>query len=142
VKRSLIAAALALLASTSVARACALDQVPSMSLNGELAIVNGHAPTTAQELARWAPFVFRVRHRVGKRLWLAENRREVGRSLTVQAMSHAALWRFGDGQSALGWRVSHMYRKPATYRITVLAYDRGTRKWYEFDAATVVIAGR
>lgn len=135
--------ALVLVTTTAeVARACALDQVPSISLDGRLAVANKQAPQTGAQLARWAPFVFLMRPRAGQTVHLAENRKEVAQSLTSQALAHAALWRFGDGRSTPGWKVSHVYRKAGSYRITVLAYDRGSHRWYPFDEATVVVEQR
>jgi hypothetical protein len=122
--------------------ACALDQVPSMSMNGHLAVLNKKPPRTRAELIKWAYFIFRTHPRVGQLLHFAENRREVARSLTKQAMEHAAKWVFDDGTDAYGWVVSHTYRKRGIFRITVLAYDQGTHRWYPFDQATLIVRGR
>jgi PKD repeat protein len=35
----------------------------------------------------------------------------------------APVWRFGDGRSATGVRVRHVYRKPGRYSVTVTAAD-------------------
>lgn len=130
------------LALFGTAQACTLDNVPSVSLNGHLATFNKTVAQTSAQLRVWAPFVFRVRPASGKRLTFNENRKEVAKSLTKQAMAHPALWRFGDGSSSRGWRVSHVYKRSATYRITVLAYDRTTGKWYPFDQVTLHVRKR
>lgn len=125
--------------TASAAWACALDQVPSISMNGRLAVANQQPAETSAALARWAPFVFPARPGVRQVVRFGENRREVARSLTSQAMSHPAEWRFGDGAQAYGWTVRHAYHKPGTFRITVLAYDRTSRRWYSFDEVMVLV---
>lgn len=125
-----------------MAQACALDQVPSISLDGHLAVINKQVPRTPLQLAHWAPFVFRAHPRVGQMVRFAENRREVARSLTKPALHHRILWRLGDGRSAFGWHISHAYQRSGRYRVTVLAYDQRSHRWYQFDKAIAVVRER
>lgn len=139
-RRLLIALVVLLLSDTaSTAAACALDQVPSMSMNGQLAVPNTHPAQTAGDLRHWAPFVFRGHPAPGQAVKLSENRHEVARSLTRQAMQRAPQWQLGDGTVAFGWSVTHRYITPGIRRVTVRAYDPGSRKWYPFDEATITI---
>jgi hypothetical protein len=101
--------------------------------------VNTHVPTTSAQLAGWAPFVFARSYPVRRAIVLTENRREVARSLTVAAMRRPWRWKFGDGQVAYGWTVRHTYAHPGDWRISVDAYDPGTRQWYNFDQVVITV---
>lgn len=68
------------------AAACALDQRPSLSVDGRLATVNRQAPATARDMATWSYFAVPGTFPTGVPLVLAEDRREVARTLTAQAM--------------------------------------------------------
>ena len=63
----------------SLAAACARDGVPSVSLDGHLAVVNRSAGRVV--LTTWSPFVFTRPARHGHVVTLAENNREVARTL-------------------------------------------------------------
>ncbi len=121
---------------TSVVQACALDNVPSMSMNGKLAARNNKMPGN---LSIYAAFYFKRPIKAGHKVTMAENRRECARSLVASAMRHAARWRFGDGTTAYGWNVHHTYRAKGTYRITVSAYYAKGHEWYRFDEVDVVV---
>jgi len=132
-----------LLVPVASAAACVLDSVPSMSLNGVLAVTNKRAPANNAALKIWAPFVFTRKAVTGEVMNFAESKREVAKSLTRQAMQRAPRWWFGDStRPAFGWHVRHIYRRPGTYRVTVQAYDRGTKRWYPFDDAVVTVSKR
>jgi hypothetical protein len=120
----------------SLAAACARDGVPSVSLDGHLAVVNRSGgrvvPTT------WSPFVFTRPARHGHVVTLAENNREVARALPRDVFTHPWRWDFGDHtRPAYGTRVHHIYRKPGTYRIAVLAYYPVYSAWQPFDDVTI-----
>jgi hypothetical protein len=66
--------------------ACALDQRPSMSADGRLVVVNSHAPTNPQAFATWSYFVLPGAFPARRALLLTEDRREVARTLTAEAM--------------------------------------------------------
>lgn len=121
------------------AHACSLDSKPSVSANGVLARVNTQVPLTDAEVASWTPFVFARPLTPRRIVALAEDRREVANSLTAAAMRRPWLWDFGDKHSAQGWTVRHSYGGQGRYRITVSAYDPGTRRWYQFDQVTITV---
>src|SRR5205823_8862513 len=100
----------------SLAAACARDGVPSVSLDGHLAVVNRGARRIV--LTTWSPFVFTRPARHGHVVTLAENNREVARALPRDVFMHPWRWDFGDHtRPAHGTRVHHIYRSPGTYRI-------------------------
>lgn len=126
------------LAFAPYAQACMLDQRPSVSADGLLARVNQQPPTTEAQLAVWAPFIFAHNAIAGRTVTFTENRREVARSLTDAAMRRPWHWTFGDGHAADGWTVRHAYAHPGRWRISVDAYDPGTKRWYTFDQVEIV----
>ena len=120
----------------SIAAACARDGVPSVSLDGHLAVVNRSAGRVV--LTTWSPFVFARPARHGHVVTLAENNREVARALPRAVFTHPWRWDFGDQtHPAYGTRVHHIYRGPGTYRITVLAYYPVYGAWQPFDDVTI-----
>jgi PKD domain-containing protein len=132
-------AVLALAAEAAQARACSLDSKPSVSANGVLARLNTQVPITDAAVADWTPFVFARPVSVRHTVTFAESRDDVAKSLTAAAMRRPWLWDFGDRQSAHGWAVRHSYRAQGRYRITVSAYDPGTKRWYQFDQVTITV---
>ena len=120
----------------SLAAACARDGVPSVSLDGHLAVVNRSAGRVV--LTTWSPFVFARPARPGHVVTLAENNRAVARALPRDVFTHPWRWDFGDHtRPAYGTRVHHIYRKPGTYRIAVLAYYPVYDAWQPFDDVTI-----
>jgi hypothetical protein len=133
----------------SLAAACARDGVPSVSLDGHLAVVNRSSGRVV--LTTWSPFVFARPARHGRVVTLAEDNREVARTLPHDVFTHPWHWDFGDHTCpaygrwdfgdhtcpAYGTRVHHVYRKPGTYRITVLAYYAVYGAWQPFDDVTI-----
>jgi hypothetical protein len=119
-----------------LAAACARDGVPSVSLDGHLAVVNRSSGRVV--LATWSPFVFARPARHGHVVTLAENNREVARALPRDVFTHAWRWDFGDHtRPAYGTRVHHIYRTLGTYRIAVLAYYPVYGAWQPFDDVTI-----
>ena len=137
---ALVGLAGCLLGVPTMARACALDSRPSAYADGHRDRLNTQAPTTAAQLAGWAPFVFARTYPARRAIVLTENRREVARSLTAAAMRRPWRWEFGDGQVAYGWTVRHAYAYPGRWRISVDAYEPGTRQWYTFDQVVITIS--
>jgi hypothetical protein len=120
----------------SLAAACARDGVPSVALDGHLAVVNRSAGRVV--LTTWSPFVFTRPARHGHVVTLAENNREVARTLPRDVFTHPWRWDFGDHtRPAYGTRVHHIYRTPGTYRIAVLAYYPVYGAWQPFDDVTI-----
>ena len=137
---ALVGLAGCLLGVPTMARACALDSQPSAYADGQRDRVNPQVPTTSAQLTSWAPFVFARSHPVRRAIVLTEDRREVARTLTAAAMRRPWRWEFGDGQVAYGWTVRHAYAHPGHWRISVAAYDPGTRQWYNFDQVMITIS--
>lgn len=122
------------------ARACMLDQQPSISADGVLAAINGRPPASASALASWAAFVFGGHYPRGQAIALTEDRRQLALALTAAAMHRPWRWTFGDGAMADGWSVRHAYARPGRWRIGVAAYDPGSGRWYTFDQAELEVA--
>ena len=131
-----------LLSVPPVAHACSLDSQPSAYADGQRDRVNMQVPTSSAQLAGWAPFVFARGFPVRHAIELAEDRREVARTLTAAAMRRPWRWEFGDGQVAYGWTVRHAYAHPGHWRVSVDAYDPGTRRWYNFDQVLITVMAR
>jgi hypothetical protein len=133
-----IALLLAIAGSAGVARACGLDGVPSLHINGVVAQRMTSKPSRA-DLAHWAPFIFPGPYRPGAVLRISENVSELKRSLPADAFSHPWRWTFGDGTTGTGFTMRHSYRRPGEYRITVTAYYTSYKAWFLFDNALIRI---
>jgi hypothetical protein len=94
-----------LLAGSTRAAACALDQVPSVSADGQLARLNRQVPTTQAQLDGWTWCVFPHAYAVGRAVVLTEDRRDVARTLMRSALRTPWGWDFGDGQIGSGYTV-------------------------------------
>lgn len=132
-------AALAIVAALApaLASACARDGVPSVSLNGRLAVLN-HSASRHLVLATWSPFIFARSAQRRQVVTLAENNHEVARALPHEAFGRPWRWDFGDrSHPVYGTRVRHTYQKAGTYRITVLAYFPVYTAWQPFDEVTI-----
>ncbi len=142
--RGVVAAGLAALIAGGVlgstgARACALDNKPSLSANGRLVRINQQSPRTDAEVARWTYFVVPGAYRAGQGVALTENRQEVAQTLLPSVMLRPWRWEFGDGVTAYGWGVKHAYTHPGQYVVTADCYNPGDGKWYNFDKATLTV---
>jgi hypothetical protein len=136
--RSLMIGALVVGAGT--ARACSLDGVPSLAVNGRLVAVNT-ARASSASVDAWTPFMARGAYPANHPLLLKEDRAKVAQALPALAFKFPWRWHFGDGATARGAAVRHAYRRPGTYVITVDAYlvAGKQRLWFTFDRATVHI---
>lgn len=128
-----------LTARASPAHACALDQTPSLSVDGIRARVNPVTPTTQAQLAHWTYFIFPHTYRAGHPLTLTEDRREVARTLMPSALRQPWGWQFGDGQVAVGWTVRHTYARAGQYRLRVYCWNPEAHAWDAFDQATITL---
>ena len=136
------AAALLLLAvHGGPAGACAIDGLPSLTIDRSLVRINTAQPTSPAALRVWAPFVPPFSLVAVRTYTLAEIRQRI--PLTPEAFENPWRWDFGDGsKAAQGGSVQHAYRHPGIYKITVSAYFPSHKIWYAFDALQVrVVAG-
>lgn len=124
--------------SVSMAWACGMDGVPSLSVNGHLVARNTVYATTAT-FDTWTPFIAHGVYPARRPLLFSENRANIAQSLPPVAMKVPWRWHFGDGATARGTAVRHMYRHGGAYIVSVDAYF-GTGKyaqWYTFDKITL-----
>jgi hypothetical protein len=130
----------ALVVGASRARACGLDGVPSLAVNGRLVAVNT-ARASSASVEGWTPFVARRAYPANHLLLLKEDRARVAQALPALAFTFPWRWHFGDGTTARGAAVRHAYRRPGTYIITVEAYLVAGKQqlWFTFDKATIHI---
>lgn len=144
-RRLLVPFLVALLATRAVtasaipARACALDQRPSLSTNGRLVVLNKQVARTQAELAIWSFFVAPGAYRTGQVVTMTENRKEVATTLMASALLQPWGWTFGDGSFSQGWTVRHAYAHPGHWKIGVYDYNPESRRWDLFDQATITI---
>jgi hypothetical protein len=130
--------AVALLNGLALARACGLDGVPSLLVNGRLVELNRVQPVQGQ-LATWAPFVAPDVYPAGRPVLLSEIRGRVLWTLPPSAFKTPWRWTFGDGAQTRGMNVRHSYRHAGNYAIRVSAYliDGQTSGWYVFDTILI-----
>lgn len=129
-----------MLLGAGVAQACSVDGVPSLSVDGRLVAVNpSGASMTSTDF--WTPFVAAGRYHTNLLLVLKEDRARVAAALPPVAFKFPWRWHFGDGTTARGTAVRHLYRRPGPYVVSVEAYFVvGTQKqWFTFDKATLRI---
>lgn len=118
------------------ALACGQDGIPSLSANAVLAHRNT-VPPTGESLDRWAQFIFPAQYHVGQAVRFAENRQELRQTLPPEAFGHPWRWGFGDGAMAMGYTVTHAYKRAGAYKLLVFAYYPSMHTWYELDDALV-----
>ncbi len=123
---------------TGVARACGVDGVPSLSVNGRVVVINS-ALTSDARFDSWTPFVARGVYPPGRPLALRENNANVAQSLPPAAFKYPWLWIYGDGTTGRGTSARHVYRRAGTYILSVEAYlvAGAQRQWYPFDKVTI-----
>jgi len=126
------------LLGAEVARACGMDGVPSLSVNGRVVSINA-ALTSDAQFDKWTPFVARGAYASGHALTLQENNANVAQSLPPSAFKYPWRWTFGDGATARGMSARHVYRHPGSYILSVEAYlvAGAQRQWYSFDKVTI-----
>lgn len=125
------------LAAAPFVRACALDGKPSAYADGVPAVVVRTAPTVATYVW-WAHFAFPRSFRAGQHIRFNEDDASVRRLLPPAARSRPWRWRFADGNTLIGDRVAHVYRRPGRYKLSVEAYFP-SYGWQAFDTITVTI---
>ncbi len=121
-----------------MARACGMDGIPSLSVDGRVVAVNS-ALTSNARFDTWTPFVTRGAYPVGRPILLTENKANVAQSLPPEAFTHPWKWTFGDGATARGMSARHVYRRRGAYILSVQAYlvAGAQRQWYSFDKVTI-----
>jgi len=126
------------LLGAGVVRACGMDGIPSLSVDGRVVAVNS-ALTSNARFDRWTPFVARGVYQAGRPVLLTENKANVEQSLPPEAFKHPWKWTFGDGATARGMNARHVYRRPGAYILSVEAYlvAGAQRQWYSFDKVTI-----
>lgn len=118
----------------SIASACAIDNVASLSVDGVRANVTTNAPVNAKT---WAPFTVGKAFAVDTTMVANEDQGELARSLQPSMLHHAYRWTFGDGSTVVGPVGSHRYSKPGDYRLDVFGFDARAKQWARFDSALV-----
>jgi PKD domain-containing protein len=131
-------AAGALLNGIGMVRACGLDGIPSLLVNGGLVEVNRAQPVQGQA-ATWAPFVAPGVYSAGRPVLLSEIRGRVLWTLPPSAFKTPWRWTFGDGTQARGLSTHHSYRHAGNYVIGIRAYlvDGRNTGWYLFDTILI-----
>ena len=119
------------------AGACSLDGKPSAYANGVPAVVVHTAPTVATYVW-WAHFAFPRSFHAGQHIQLHEDDATIRKLLPPAATRRPWRWRFGDGDSVIGDRVTHLYHRPGRYKLAVEAYFP-TYGWQQFDTITVTV---
>ena len=125
-----------LLPAPSVVRACTLDNVASVSANGERAVLSASQPQAGQP---WAPFDFAQAYAVGTRLTLGEARSDLERSLPPALLATSFRWAMGDGSIIRGVSVAHRYARSGNYLVQVYAYAESRTRWVLFDSVLIHI---
>lgn len=130
-----IAMALVAALSPGIASACVIDNTASLYADGVRATPSTSAPSNGF----WAPFTVDKAFASRAILHLTEARSDLERSLTASELSAPYRWLFGDNTTSLGHAVSHRYRRPGSYRITIYAFSQRTHRWFPFDNVAVRI---
>jgi hypothetical protein len=116
--------------------ACTIDGKPSLTIDGHAVALNKVVPRLGSNLQLWAPFVFPVALQAGRKETLTEIKRLI--PLQAEAFRTPWRWNFGDGSPLLhGFSVTHVFRHPGLYKVTVDAYFPSHKFWYTFDAVQV-----
>lgn len=128
----------ALVLGTSVAGACGVDGIPSLSVDGRLVLRNT-VYTSNSAADTWTPFIAHGLYPARRPLLFSENRAQVAAALPPTAFKVAWRWHFGDGATARGMAVHHLYRRAGNYIVTVEAYLASGKyaQWFAFDKATL-----
>jgi hypothetical protein len=126
------------LAPAQIARACSLDGVASISVNGNLASITSGTPNKSN-LAYWAPFTL-IAVAPRDTLTFAENLSNVVRSLPASAMQRPFRWNFGNGATVYGrTAVQYHYATLGWHKITVSYFWLARKQWIAFDSAQIQV---
>jgi len=129
--------AISLLLTPTLARACTLDNVASVSANGERATLSTNQPSPGKP---WAPFRFAQVYATGAPVTLGEARSDLLRSLPAAMLTVPFRWQLGDGHTVRGMSVTHRWTQTGSYLIQVYAYAASRAKWLLFDSVMVQVA--
>ncbi|HWE60495.1 MAG TPA: hypothetical protein VHB98_02175 [Chloroflexota bacterium] len=121
----------------SLAQACSLDGIASISMNGNLASLTAGAPTAANR-AHWASFTL-LAAAPNTNLRLSEDLNKVHQALADPALKTPFRWSFDDGVTTRGFSVVHRFAQIGWHRVTVSYYWPDQKRWIEFDSAQVQI---
>lgn len=135
-----IALCVAIGARSAPARACSLDGLASISVDGAIASLTGGAPNS-RERAVWAPFTL-IAVAPGDSLRFAEDLALVRRSVPDALLHVPFRWDFGDRTVTSGWAVSHRYTSLGWRRVAVHYYWPARRRWVLFDSARIQVVAR
>ena len=126
------------LGALGMARACGLDGVPSLLVNGHLVVVNRVLPAQGQ-LAKWAPFAAPGLYPARQPVLLQEIRARLLVTLPPSAFRTPWRWTFGDGTLVQGMSARHRYRRRGTYVVGVQAFlvNGQASAWYVFDSMVI-----
>ncbi len=128
---------LALAAPEGTAKACAIDNTASLSIDGAYAVRNAIAPRTGL----WAPFVFEQAFATSAVLSVDEQHADLARTLPPAMLAAPYRWDFGDGATTLGHAAMHRYARPGLYRLVVSGLvgqgQKRNRRWSAFDSALI-----
>jgi hypothetical protein len=136
---SLLLLITAWLGVTAAARACSIDGIPSLSLDGRLVTFN-YGQATKENISYWAAFSLGTAT-ANKEVYLREDLAKIRKALSPKAFITPFRWTFGDGASASGQAVQHRYRRPGWYKVNVDYYYPPQRKWIVFDSAQLHVLG-
>ncbi len=122
----------------AAARACSIDGKPTVSANGQRAVLT-HLAFTQQTASSWALFTFRSRYRAGTPIALKEDSLSLSKVLPLEALGHPWRWQFGDKLQSVGMVVAHRYARPGIYRIVVSAYYPSFHQYFPFDTVRIKV---
>jgi hypothetical protein len=122
---------------TSAARACSLDGIASISMNGNTASLTAGAPSPG-DAAHWAPFTL-LAAAPGDTLRLSEDIGKVRKSLSSEMLKTPFRWIFDDGTTTQGFSVTHRFAQVGWHKITVDYYYPLRHQWLTFDSAQLQI---
>jgi hypothetical protein len=136
-----VQAALLLALLPGAAQACTIDNVASLLADGVPAMRTTSVPRGAagHGAGLWAPFTLAQALAVGVPVHLAEDAKDLARTLPAHVRAAPYRWTFGDGSVGFGHTVVHRYARPGAYRLTVWGDDGVTRHWFAFDQAVVQV---
>ena len=125
------------LSTPAAARACSLDGIASISMNGTTASLTQGTPSPA-DATHWAPFSL-LAAAPGDTLHLSENLSKVRNSLSAAMLRTPFRWIFDDGAVAQGYTVAHRFSTLGWHKITVDYFYPARRQWITFDSAQLHI---